>query len=118
MKWNYCDACGPCEAVNRTNKLKTDVKEDMYAQLVYELTVTMVMADIKNKPEIRNVIFNGPATIVFWDDGTKTVVKTSKKDRKRFDKEKGLAMAICKKMLGDSVYHKTFKTFVRNEGMK
>ena len=24
---------------------------------------------------IENVIFNDPATIVFWDDGTKTVVK-------------------------------------------
>ena len=25
-------------------------------------------------PEIKNVIFNYPATIVFWKDGTKTVV--------------------------------------------
>lgn len=50
-------------------------------------------------PEITNVIFNDPATIVFWNDGTKTVVKCQ--DGDRFDKEKGLAMAISKKALGN-----------------
>ena len=54
-------------------------------------------------PEIKNVIFNDPATIVFWDDGTKTVVKKQKEDKKKkFDKEKGLAMAIAKKALGNT----------------
>lgn len=48
--------------------------------------------------EIERVIFNDPATIVFWSDGTKTIVKCSKDDT--FDKEKGLAMAVCKKLLG------------------
>ena len=46
-------------------------------------------------PEIKNVIFNDPATIVFWEDGTKTVVKCQ--DGDEFDPEKGLAMAIAKK---------------------
>lgn len=46
-------------------------------------------------PTIENVIFNDPATIVFWSDGTKTVVKTQ--DCEEFDPEKGLAMAIAKK---------------------
>lgn len=50
-------------------------------------------------PEIKNVIFNDPATIVFWHDGTKTVVKCSEDDI--FDPEKGLAMAISKKFLGN-----------------
>lgn len=50
-------------------------------------------------PEIKNVIFNDPATIVFWDDGTKTVVKCQPGDR--FDPEKGLAMAIVKKAYGN-----------------
>lgn len=44
---------------------------------------------------IERVIFNPPATIVFWSDGTKTVVKCCKDDI--FDPEKGLAMAICKR---------------------
>ena len=50
-------------------------------------------------PEIKNVIFNDPATIVFWDDGTKTVVKCQ--DGDEFDPEKGLAMAIVKKAYGN-----------------
>ena len=41
--------------------------------------------------EIQNVIFNKPATIVFWNDGTKTIVKTSPNDK--FDKEKGILWA-------------------------
>lgn len=48
--------------------------------------------------EIKDVIFNDPATIVFWSDGTKTVVKAVNED---FDKEKGLAMAITKKFFGN-----------------
>lgn len=47
---------------------------------------------------IKNVIFNEPATIVFWADGTKTVVKAENED---FDPEKGLAMAITKKVYGN-----------------
>ena len=48
---------------------------------------------------IKNVIFNPPATIVLWNDGTKTVVKTQ--NGEVFDPEKGLAMAISKKALGN-----------------
>ena len=50
-------------------------------------------------PEIKNVIFNDPATIVFWEDGTKTVVKCQ--DGDEFDPEKGLSMAIVKKAYGN-----------------
>lgn len=50
-------------------------------------------------PTIKNVIFNDPATIVFWADGTKTVVKAQ--DGDIFDPEKGLTMAITKKALGN-----------------
>lgn len=51
------------------------------------------------QPEIKNVIFNDPATIVFWTDGTKTVVKCQEDDE--FDPEKGLTMAITKKVYGN-----------------
>ena len=62
-------------------------------------------------PEITRVIFNKPATIVFWADGTKTVVKSQGKEK--YDKEKGLAMAISKKALGNKgSYYDTFKKFL------
>ena len=57
--------------------------------------------------KIKNVIFNPPATIVFWDDGTKTVVKCQ---NEIFDPEKGLAMAFMKNALGNkSSYFNTVK---------
>ena len=59
---------------------------------------------------IDNVIFNDPATIVFWNDGTKTVVKA---ENEPFDPEKGLAMAISKKVLGNKGnYYETFKKWL------
>ena len=54
-------------------------------------------------PEIKNVIFNPPATIVFWDDGTKTVVKAQ--NNEHFDPEKGLSMAIAKKHFGNKGHY-------------
>lgn len=48
---------------------------------------------------IKNVIFNPPATIVFWSNGDKTVVKCD--EIEKFDPEKGMAMAISKHALGN-----------------
>ena len=63
-----------------------------------------------NPYEPEKVIFNDPATIVFWKDGTKTVVKAVYEP---FDKEKGLAMAIAKKALGnEGKYFNMFKKFI------
>lgn len=61
------------------------------------------------KFEIKDVIFNPPATIVFWADGSKTVVKCQGKDK--YDPEKGLAMAISKRALGDT--REYFHTFLK-----
>ena len=63
---------------------------------------------------IRKVIFNDPATVVLWSDGTKTVVKCGPEDT--FDTEKGLAMAIVKKMAGnDNRFHKVFKQYTKKK---
>ena len=62
---------------------------------------------------IEKVIFNEPATIVFWSDKTKTVVKA---ENDTFDPEKGLAMAIAKKSLGNQGnYYNTFKKWLPKE---
>lgn len=62
---------------------------------------------------IKNVKFNPPATIVFWTDNTKTVVKCNGED---YDPEKGLAMCICKKMLGNrGNYYEVFKKWLPKE---
>ena len=54
-------------------------------------------------PEIKNVIFNPPATIVFWNDNTKTVVKCQ--NYESFDPEKGITMAFFKKMHGNKGHY-------------
>lgn len=60
--------------------------------------------------QIKNVVFNPPATIVFWADNSKTVVKA---ENENFDPEKGLAMAIAKKALGNKGnYYETFKKWL------
>lgn len=60
---------------------------------------------------IKDVKFSDPATIVFWTDGTKTVVKCRKGDK--FDPEKGIAMACAKKLLGnEDGYHKDIEKYL------
>lgn len=66
---------------------------------------------------IKDVIFAPPATIVYWSDGSKTVVKCSEKDV--FDPEKGLAMAIAKRCGGNKgSYYKEIQTWVEKSGKK
>ena len=69
---------------------------------------------VNHKPlRIENVIFNDPATIVFWSDHSKTVVKAK---NEAFDKEKGLAMAISKKFCGNKGnYYNIFKKWIEKE---
>lgn len=47
----------------------------------------------------RRIIRNGDATVVFWGDGNKTVVKCHGEG---YDAEKGLAMALARKVWGRS----------------
>lgn len=64
-------------------------------------------------PKIKDVIYNRPATIVFWEDGTKTVVKCK---NEKFDPEKGLVMAFSKKILGNKGnYYNIFKKWLPDE---
>ena len=57
--------------------------------------------------EPEKIIFNPPATIVFWSDGTKTVVKASNGDI--FNEEIGFAMALARKVYGRSHFQKLIK---------
>ena len=67
-----------------------------------------------NLPEIKDVIFNEPATIIIWKDGTKTVVKCQ--EGEDYDPEKGMAMAISKKALGNKGnYCEVFKKWLPEE---
>ena len=48
--------------------------------------------------KVERIIFNPPATVVFWEDATKTVVKCAEDDE--FNPEIGVAMCYMKKIYG------------------
>lgn len=97
-----------------------------------ELTVCTLKQTATRNYGIKEVIFNNPATIVKWDDGTQTVVycqdnyteavKTVKgkkvkvrkpKKSKNFNPEIGLAMAIVKKHFGNmGNYNNVFRKYI------
>lgn len=81
-----------CVSLRRINKSLKQVKTN-------KGYVAPVMSLTHKQNLIKDVIFNDPATIVYWVDGTKTVVKAH---NEKFDPEKGLAMAICKRFLGSN----------------
>lgn len=102
------------------NNLGIDIDRAIYTAMAIDYSRQSTEQTKKNdivrlgmcNVSIRKVIFSNPATIVLWSDGTKTVVKCGPDDI--FDKEKGLAMAIVKKMAGnDSRFHKVFKKWCK-----
>jgi len=60
-------------------------------------------AEFKLEDSVAKVIYNPPATIIYWKDGTKTVVKCSDQDFDlgRMNPETGVVYAIAKKVLGN-----------------
>lgn len=69
---------------------------------------------INTLPTIKNVVFNDPLTIVIWEDGTKTYVKASGNDT--FNPEKGMALAIAKRAMGNTYgYFETIREWVEKD---
>lgn len=79
-----------------------------YIKLTENETIEIVERELLNELgfievdpfEIKHVYYGKTSTTVLWLDGTKTIVKCDKRDK--YDEEKGLAMAIAKKALGNT----------------
>ena len=68
--------------------------------------------DLREK--IVDVKFSGNRTIVFFRDGTKTIVTCQEGDT--FDKEKGLAMACMKRLFKDTnVFNEVLRKWCHND---
>lgn len=66
-------------------------------------------------PLPEDVIFNDPATIVYWDDCTKTVVKCQPGDV--FSAETGLITAMLKKYMGnDNTFNRVVNEWLKRTG--
>ena len=88
-----------------------------HADMIFADTITLDKTNpfyLVSIPSIKNVIFSPPATIILWGDGTKTVVKCS--DGETYDYEVGLAMCLCKRMLGKK-YRRWFKDALKKGEM-
>ena len=73
------------------------VRKDM--RMAREAMIGGFTCNRNRELKVEKVIFNKPATIVFWSDNTKTVVVCGKDDM--YDKEKGFFIACAKKLFGN-----------------
>ena len=95
--------------------LKNDVKTT--ESLFPKVPLSPCYGITKVPSKVKRVIFNPPATIILWNDGTKSVVKCQ--NGEPFDPEKGFALAYLKKLLGnDNTFNKEINKWVKWEAPK
>ena len=65
---------------------------------------------------IKKIMYKPPATIVFWNDGTKTVSVCE--DGDEYNKELGFALCVLKKKYGNKTVHEMLERYVHNATQK
>ena len=91
-----------------TTRLKADIIPEC-------LSINVGKTRRPHLPEPKTVIFHPPATIVYWEDGEKTIVKCM--DGDEFNPEVGLAMCLAKYIFGKR-YKKWFREALEKGGWK
>ena len=92
-------------------------ERELYSKVTENIRLKRELDDLKKEHDtpsaysgstfaIDKVLFNPPATIVFWLDGTKTVVKC--KEGEEFSEWAGIALCLAKKLYGPN-FHKIFR---------
>lgn len=83
--------------------LENELKED---EIDNDLNLLRMIEELEEEEQnnylaYERIIFNDPATIVIWADGTRTVVKACKEDK--FDKGVGLKTALLQRVFGKEI---------------
>lgn len=94
------------EATMYLGRDDSDIIMMEWSDLKNEIVKTLFGDNKDNNSEeldFEDIIINQPATIVKWDDGTKTVVKCQNGDV--YDAEKGIALCFMKKMFNNKSYY-------------
>lgn len=83
--------------------LEDELKED---EIDNDLNLIRMIEELEAEEQYdylayERIIFNDPATIVIWADGTRTVVKACKEDK--FDKGVGLKTALLQRVFGKEI---------------
>lgn len=84
----------PVKKDNKENMNKATKKVKQQSKAIQAINARLAKSGLG----IKNVIFAGERTIVFFEDGTKTTVQCRGGDT--YSKEAGIAFAIVKKLLG------------------
>ena len=90
-----------CSSVFNTSPMKCTINKEYLTQVYLNNNGTEIKMNLV--PPIKDVIFNDPATIVFFEDGTKTVVKTM--EGQEFDPDYGFMACLVKRAYGED-FHK------------
>ena len=85
-----------------------DIIDNRASDIVIDHMAEDSARDFYDSPS--QVIFNPPATIVIFNDGTKIISKCDKKDK--FSKETGFLMCMLKRVYGNTKSHKMLEEFV------
>lgn len=72
--------------------------------------LTLTIPPMTYIPTIKRVIINEPAVIILWSDGEKTIAKCE--DMDTFDAEKGFAIALAKKFVGNERFRNMLEKYV------
>lgn len=91
----YCD-----DLMSDTYTVNIDCTRNPVRDIIESIIPIPTVSADRIRRAIKRVIYNDPATIVFWKDGTKTVARCGMNDT--FDKEKGMMACIIKHLTGDT----------------
>ena len=86
---------------------KFDIMDFLCRETIY------LFPNLSRENSIKQVIFNNPATIILWNDGTKTVVKAE--EGEKYDKEKCFLFCYLKGIVGNKTLLKEFEKWVGKE---
>ena len=96
--------------VNNKEEKNMGPKDTTFAEYCRRLYWGAVVPVKSVKPT--KVLVQGTATIIWWSDGTKTIVKCQKGDK--MDPEKGIAMCVMKKFMGTNETHSNYLDFAKD----
>ena len=124
IEWEYDETC-PMTGTEVADKLHVYLKPLAYKRLFEGEEKNMGLKDTTFSEFCRRlywgaitaikptkVLVQGTATIIWWSDGTKTVVKCQKGDK--MDPEKGIAMCVMKKFMGTNETHSNYLDFAKD----
>lgn len=110
----YCATCDRGSKFVEKSMAYAQADDRITKQILNSIYGAKGFYPARTLPAIKDVKFAPPATIVFWADKTKTVVKAQGTDV--YDPEKGLAMAIIKKLFGNKGnYNNLFHKWIPEE---